>query len=112
MSVSAQVLDGIYGRPAVGIRARLERTAEAGWEHISTAETDTDGQINEWTREQMEGGPYRIVFDSDRYFACLGIDAAYPEIAVIFRARSGARTCHIQVLLTPYSYSMYFGTRA
>jgi 5-hydroxyisourate hydrolase len=110
MSVSAEVLDGIYGRPAVGIRARLERSARAAWEDVGAAETDTEGQIDQWTRDRMKGGLYRLVFDSDRYFACLGLEAAYPEITVVFRVLDGARTCHIQVLLTPHSYSMYVGT--
>ncbi|MEU1681233.1 hydroxyisourate hydrolase [Micromonospora zamorensis] len=111
MSVSAQALDGVFGRPAAGIRARLERASDGGWKPVADAESDPEGHIDDWAAELLERGPYRIVFDSDHYFSGLGVSAAYPEIAVTFRVQDESDTCQVQVLLTPYSYSMYFGTR-
>ena len=111
MSVSAQALDGVFGRPAAGIRARLERADNGGWEPVGAAESDADGQIDDWVAERLEKGHYRIVFDSDHYFTGLGVGSAYPEVAVTFRVQYGQDTCQVQVLLTPHSYSMYFGTR-
>jgi len=58
----------------------------------------------------LERGLYRIVFDSDRYFATLGTITAYPEIVVIFRMPSESRSFQVHVALSPYSYSTYFGT--
>jgi 5-hydroxyisourate hydrolase len=112
MSVSAQALDVVYGRSAAGVRARLEQPAGEGWQVIASAETDSDGQIFDWLDDKLDQGFYRIVFDSDSYFASLGMSAAYPEIAVLFRVQDEADSCQIQVLLAPYSYSMYFGARA
>jgi len=112
MSVTAQALDVVYGRSAAGVRARLERPAGEGWQVISHAETDCDGTIDDWLDDRLEQGAYRIVFDSDSYFASLGMSAAYPEIAVVFRVQDEADICQIQVLIAPYSYSMYFGARA
>ena len=111
MSVSAQALDGIYGRPAAGIHARLERAVDGRWSEIAARETDTHGNIADFAVGRLERGPYRIVFDSDHYYSGLGVAAAYPEISVVFRVRGEPHTCQIQVLLTPYSYSMYFGDR-
>ncbi|GLW33565.1 hydroxyisourate hydrolase [Actinoplanes regularis] len=111
MSVTAQALDVVYGRSAAGVRARLERPADGGWQVMSHAETDCDGKIYDWIDDRLEQGAYRIVFDSDSYFASLGMSAAYPEVAVLFRVQDEADTCQIQVLLAPFSYSMYFGTR-
>lgn len=111
MSVSAQALDGVFGRPAAGIRARLERAGAVGWVVMGDAESDAEGHITDWADQPLEKGPYRIVFDSDHYFSGLGVGTAYPEIAVTFRVQDGADTCQVQVLLTPHSYSMYFGTR-
>jgi 5-hydroxyisourate hydrolase len=112
MSVSAQALDGVYGRPAAGVRARLEERRGSDWSQIADAETDADGNISDFADGALRRGPYRIVFDSDHYFSGLGVSAAYPEIAVVFRVRTEPHTCQIQVLMTPYSYSMYFGDRA
>lgn len=112
MSVSVQVLDVVYGRSAAGVRARLERPAGEGWTVAARAETDGEGRILDWLDEKLEQGAYRIVFDSDSYFASLGISAAYPEINVLFRVQDESDSCQIQVQLAPYSYSMLFGTRA
>jgi 5-hydroxyisourate hydrolase len=111
MGISAQTMDGVYGRPAAGVRARLERTDNGQWNTVAEAETDHDGRVGEWCAHRLDRGLYRIVFDSDRYFVGLGLSAAYPEIAVMFRVMDGAEACQIQVLLSPYSYSTYFGSR-
>jgi 5-hydroxyisourate hydrolase len=111
MIVSAQALDGVYGRPAAGVRARLERPADGVWTSIADAQTDVDGNIAHFAPGVLPRGPYRIVFDSDHYFAGLGVAAAYPEIAVVFRVRAEPQDYQVQVLMTPHSYSMYFGNR-
>lgn len=112
MSVSAQTLDVVYGRSAAGVRTRLERFAAGGWQILSHAETDADGQVLDWLEDKLEPGDYRIVLDSDSYFASLGVNAAYPEVIVLFRMQDETENCQIQVLLAPYSYSMFFGTRS
>ncbi|MEV7014056.1 hydroxyisourate hydrolase [Streptosporangium sp. NPDC051022] len=111
MGITAQALDGVYGRSAAGVRARLERVAEDGWSAVADAETDSEGCISEWRGRRFERGLYRIVFDSDYYFVGLGLRAAYPEISVIFRMQDEAESYQIKVLLSPYSYSTYFGSQ-
>jgi 5-hydroxyisourate hydrolase len=111
MSVSAQALDVIYGRPAAGVRVRLERPTAEGWHAIARAEADEHGRVQDWLDERLERGAYRIVLDSDSYFANLGVSAAYPEIAVAFMIQDENDACQIQVMLAPYSCSMFFGAR-
>src|SRR4051794_33809144 len=111
MSVSAQALDVVYGRPAAGVRVRLERPMADGWAAIARAEADEHGHVRDWVDERLERGPYRIVLDSDSYFANLGVSAAYPEVAVAFVIQDEADACQIQVMLAPYSCSMFFGAR-
>ncbi|GAA3514677.1 5-hydroxyisourate hydrolase [Streptosporangium album] len=110
MSITAQALDGVYGRSAAGVRARLERADAGCWDSVAAAETDGDGRISEWRRQKFERGLYRIIFDSDYYFVGLGLSAAYPEITVVFRMQDEADSYQIKVLLSPYSYSTYFGS--
>lgn len=110
MCVSARALDGVHGRSAAGIRARLDRLGDDGWEPVARGETDADGAITTWLDLPLVRGTHRIVFDSGRYFAGLGVVAAYPEIAVAFRIDDTGSTCRIQLVLGPSSYSMHFET--
>jgi 5-hydroxyisourate hydrolase len=107
MRITTHVLDSTYGQSAAGMRALLERASGNGWVTVANAETDSEGRFED--SRQLECGLYRIVFDSDRYFAMLGTISAYPEIVVIFRMPSESRTFQVQVTLSPYSYSTYFG---
>jgi 5-hydroxyisourate hydrolase len=110
MRIFAQVLDGTYGKCAVGVHALLARAGDDGWTTVADAETNNEGRIEEWDSCYLGPGLYRIVFDSDRYFAHLGAIAAYPEVIVIFRIQDEGRVFQVQVTLAPYSYSTYFGT--
>jgi 5-hydroxyisourate hydrolase len=111
MKISTQVLDCTYGQSAVGVHARLERSSGAGWTTVAEAVTNGGGYIEDWKGGwHFERGLYRIVFDSDSYFAGLGASAAYPEVVVIFRMPDTSRTFQVRVMLSPYSYSTFFGT--
>ncbi|GAA1518904.1 hydroxyisourate hydrolase [Sphaerisporangium rubeum] len=108
MSISAHALDGVYGRSAAGVRARLERDGGGHWHDVAGGETDSEGRISDWCDEKFERGLYRIVFDSDYYFVGLGLTAVYPEVIVTFRMKDEADDYQIQVMFSPYSYSTHF----
>lgn len=110
MRIFTQVLDGTYGKPAAGVRAALACVYANSWTTVEEAETNLDGRIDNWDIGHLERGLYRIVFDSDSYFAGLGVAIAYPEVTVIFRLEPVAHSFQVQVILSPYSYSTYFGT--
>jgi 5-hydroxyisourate hydrolase len=125
MSVYAQALDVVYGRPAAGVPSRLERfitdvkwgphshaTQDAdGWLTIARAVTGPDGHIRDWAIGRLGQGSYRIVFDSDSYFANLGTTVSYFELSYAFRLRDEADACHIQAMLGTHTYSIYSGIR-
>jgi 5-hydroxyisourate hydrolase len=104
------MLDGTYGKPAVGVRASMARANGDGWTTVAETETNTYGCIEDWDIWHLERGLYRIVVDSDSYFAGLGAGAAYPEVAVVFRMQDDYEIFQVQVILAPYSYSIFFGT--
>ncbi|MBX7266456.1 hydroxyisourate hydrolase [Micromonospora sp. Llam7] len=112
MKVTAQALDVVYGRPAVGVPARLERRAPKGWEPVAGAATDEEGRIRDWANNRLGKGDYRVVFDSGSYFANLGVGAVYPEIAVVVGLLDDTDACQIQVLLAPYSCSIFLDARS
>lgn len=110
MRISARVLDGTYGKCAVGVRAYLACANGDGWTSVAVSETNGNGCIEDWDGWHLERGLYRIVFDSDSYFAGLGAVTAYPEVAVIFRMQEESARYQVQITISPYSYSTYFGT--
>jgi 5-hydroxyisourate hydrolase len=112
MRIVTQVLDSTYGKSAVGVRASLSIASGEGdgWTTVAEAETNIDGCIAAWEGWHLARGLYRIIFDSDGYFARLGASAAYPEVMVIFRMQDESHAFQVQVTLSPYSYSTYFGT--
>ncbi|MDF5757185.1 hydroxyisourate hydrolase [Spongiactinospora sp. TRM90649] len=112
MSITAQALDSVYGRTAAGLRARLESVVDGVWHTVAAAETDSEGYIMEWHAARLDRGLYRIVFDSDHYFVGLGMNAAYPEITVMFRILDSVDSYQIQVTMSPYSYSTFFGSNS
>lgn len=109
MRIAVKVVDGMYGHAADGIRVRLERVGDNGWTTVASARTDSAGGINDWTGRFLECGLYRIIFDTDSYFAGLGASTAYPEVLVVFRMQSESDTYQIQLTVSPYSYSTHFG---
>jgi 5-hydroxyisourate hydrolase len=110
MKIVAQVLDSTYGKSAAGVHARLFRADGTRWTMVAEADTNRDGCIEDWHSWRLDRGLYRIVFDSDSYFAGLGTTPAYPEIVVMFRMQDESYAFQVQVTLAPCSYSAYFGT--
>jgi 5-hydroxyisourate hydrolase len=110
MRLLTQVLDGTYGKPAIGVSVCLEHATGDDWESVAVATTDVDGFIEEFDNGTLERGLYRIVFDCDSYFANLGAVSAFPEIAVTFRVPTEFQRWQVKVVFSPYSYATYFGT--
>lgn len=110
MRIFVQTLDGTYGKPAVGVGVRLDHADGNRWRTVAEAEANHEGCIENWGVWHFERGLYRIVFDSDGYFASLGVTIAYPEVSVIFRVAPETHSFQVQVTLAPYSYSTYFGS--
>lgn len=109
MGIAVQAQDGVYGRSAAGIRARLEHAENGHWKAVDEAETDPDGRVRGWRGRKFDRGTYRLVLDSGRYFVGLGLSVAYPEIALQFRLQDENDSCQINILISPCSYSAYFG---
>jgi 5-hydroxyisourate hydrolase len=109
MRIAAQFADATYGQRVAGVRTRLESAGTDGWRIVAEAETDLNGRIEDWGGQALRRGLYRIVLDSDGYFAGLGMTTVYPEISIVFRAEEAAGDCQVNVALSRYSYSTYVG---
>lgn len=98
MSLSTHVLDTSKGRPAAGVRVRLE-LHDDGWRTIADGETNDDGRITGW--DTVAPGVYRLVFELGGEF--------YPEVIVAFRVTDDSHY-HVPLLVSPYGYSTYRGS--
>lgn len=106
--ISTHVLDTVLGKPAAGIRVRLEQQESGGWKSISSGPTDADGRCRDLAPNAAPG-VYRITFASGDYFARLGRTTIYPEISITFSCRADAHY-HLPVLLSDNSYTTYRGS--
>ena len=124
-AITCHVLDTTAGRPAKGIRVRLE----GGHAPLKTFEsqTDDDGRIKVWlpyssetssgevpvyTLDDVLGaikGPSRwtLRFDTADYFG--EENTFFPEATIVFRVEEGQHY-HVPLLLSPYSYTTYRGS--
>src|SRR5215475_9825177 len=117
MNLTTHVLDASTGRPGSGIRVRLERhrTGQAPTlpAELAAAVTNADGRIlaADWGIEaSLEPGAYRLIFETEGYFARTNTPSFYPEIAVAFMADDPRQHYHVPLLLSPFSYSTYRGS--
>jgi 5-hydroxyisourate hydrolase len=104
MSVSLQVLDCAYGRPAVGMPVRLDRQVDGQWREQFMDRTDGQGYLTASPVRPLERGVYRLVLDVGCYFAAFGSFSPFPSISVDFRAVDSGDSAQVSVIITRYAY--------
>jgi len=106
--ITTHVLDTVLGKPAAGIRVRLEKQESNCWTAIASSATDTDGRCRDLTGIATPG-IYRLIFQSGDYLARLGRASIYPEISITFTCGTDAHY-HLPLLLSDNSYTTYRGS--
>ncbi|WP_019819338.1 hydroxyisourate hydrolase [Saccharomonospora saliphila] len=116
-AITTHVLDTALGRPAAGVRVRLERVhapgesgTRPGGTVLAEESTNGDGRVPEFGPDEVDAGTYRVVFDTAGYFAATGQDGFFPEVTVTFVLTDPAQHYHIPLLLSPFAYSTYRGS--
>ena len=110
MSLSSHVLDGIRGRPAVGVSVRWDRLDDGAWLPVARAVTDEDGRVTDWGGASPDKGTHRVVFGSGDYFSRQQVETFYPEVVVVFEVTDPDQHHHVPLLLSPFAYSTYRGS--
>ena len=100
-SLSTHVLDTTLGKPAAGVRVRLE--TQKGAKVIATAKTDADGRIKELATG-LEPGVYRLVFETREYSA----DAFFAQVTLDVDLADGHT--HVPLLLSKFGITSYRGS--
>ena len=123
--ITCHVLDTSVGKPAKGIRVKLE----GGHAPLKTFEswTDEDGRIRTWLpyssahasgdvptftlddvmSEVDANSTWTLRFDTQAYFG--EGKTFFPEVLVSFTVEKGQHF-HVPLLLSPYSYTTYRGS--
>jgi 5-hydroxyisourate hydrolase len=106
--ITTHVLDTVLGKPAGGIRVRLERLDKDQWTAVSTGVTDTDGRCRDLA-ENAAPATYRLTFETGSYLLSAGRSSIYPEISITFRS-ADEQHYHLPLLLSDNSYTTYRGS--
>lgn len=112
-AITTHVLDTALGRPAEAVRVELEFCDKAGWRTLARGATDRDGRLRTLlpAGEPLTPGDYRLVFDTEEYFARLHPKGFYRRVTVEFTVEAGGDAhYHVPLLLSPFGYTAYRGT--
>lgn len=109
--LSSYVLDITTGKPAAGIKVKLEKLKDdKSWESIEDKITDDNDRIGDFLPSVKENkGTYKIIFYTAEYFKQQNINTFYPYIEVVFNI-SDQKHYHVPITLSPYGYSTYKGS--
>ena len=108
--LTTHVLDTARGVPASGVPVTLEVADGEGWRVLATAVTNDDGRVAGLVEGRLSSTTYRMSFDTDAYWAALGIEGFYPVARVVFRVTTPDTHHHVPLLLSPFGYSTYRGS--
>lgn len=111
-AITTHILDISAGAPARGVPVTLERETEEGWEVIGNGVTDEDGRVRDLLDADaaIKTGNYRLIFDTEYYFAERQIDCFYPHVTIAFTVFDSSQHYHVPLLLSPFGYSTYRGS--
>lgn len=111
-AITSHVLDTALGRPAVGLRVRLDVLDGDGHsQRVAERNTNEQGRITDFlVAGALQARTYRLTFDTGDYFAGSGRPQFYPQVDVVFTVSAVDEHHHIPLLLSPFGYSTYRGT--
>jgi len=113
--LSTHVLDTANGRPARGVRLRLERIEAGAAVLVAETVTNADGRTDVplLSGASYRVGTYQIVFGVRAYFESLGGPGACPfldEVPIRFTISEADGHYHVPLLVSPWSFSTYRGS--
>ncbi len=109
--LTTHVLDTSIGKPGKDICIRLQKPVDGVWQTIAQGVTNADGRLGDLLPSQkiLPYGNYKLVFDTDGYFAAQKIKGFYPEVEIQFIVFEDAHY-HVPLLINPFGYSTYRGS--
>ncbi|GAA3507054.1 hydroxyisourate hydrolase [Streptomyces showdoensis] len=109
MSISVRVIDSTNGCPVADLAVALHTRDHGAWPVVARSRTDSAGNAGSWNGQALPLGSYRLVLETGDYFADRAVDSMYAEVIVSLHYQGDPSDLHIQVLLSPFSYTTYRG---
>lgn len=109
--LTTHVLDTSIGKPGKDISIRLQIPVNGVWQTIAQGITNADGRIGDLLPSQkiLAPGNYKLVFDTNSYFAAQKTKGFYPEVEIQFIISDDTHY-HVPLLINPFGYSTYRGS--
>lgn len=109
--ITTHILDTSLGRPASGVGVTLEmKDSQGNWKHTAQSTTNEDGRVMSLGITQIRRGSYRLIFDTETYFAKRKVSSFYRRVTVEFEIDDENSHYHVPLLLTPFGYTTYRGS--
>lgn len=106
--ITTHVLDTALGKPAAGVPVELRHKGAT----LGAGVTDAQGRVADLLPDSpIEPGVYELVFDVATYAQATKTRTFYPVITVAFTIEQPGDHFHVPVLLNPYGYTTYRGSR-
>jgi 5-hydroxyisourate hydrolase len=110
--ITTHVLDTTRGLPAADLAITLYQQVNGDWQQLASGTTNSDGRIPNLLDQDrvLDGGCYRVHFDTQAYFDRNEEAGFYPYVDIVFTIDGSGAHYHIPLLLTAYGYSTYRGS--
>lgn len=104
-TISTHVLDTALGRPAVGVRVRLDHVVDDG-APVRAGEgiTDVDGRIRRLPSGPLTAGIYRLTFELHER------GGLFRTLILELHIDDATRSYHVPLLVAPYAITTYRGS--
>lgn len=109
--LTSHVLDTAIGKPGKNISICLQMPVNGNWQTIAQGITNADGRAGDLLPSQrnLATGNYKLVFDTESYFATQKTKGFYPEVEIQFSVTDDSHY-HVPLLINPFGYSTYRGS--
>ena len=109
--ITSHILDTTKGKPAQGVTILLFQQQNNDWKEIGRSTTNSDGRVADLLDKNVtvQGGIYKLKFETKSYYDQQSIKTFYPFVEIIFEI-TGAEHYHVPLLLNPFGYSTYRGS--
>ncbi len=109
--LTTHILDTSKGKPGKDISISLQMPVNGNWQTIAQGVTNADGRIGDLlpSQKNLSPGNYKLVFDTESYFASQKQKGFYPEVEIQFTI-SDETHYHVPLLINPFGYSTYRGS--
>ncbi|KAF6716337.1 5-hydroxyisourate hydrolase [Oryzias melastigma] len=108
--LTIQVLNSSDGVPGAKMALSLHRLDSklVIWTMLSVGTTDEDGRCPGLIRrEAFTPGMYKLRFETASYWESRSQTSFYPYVEVVFSISDPEQSCHLPLLVTPFSYSTH-----